>query len=359
MSEKNIYVTQPYLPNIDRYKSYVDTIFQNKYLTNSGPLVKKLEKRLADYLWVKNIILVSNGTLALQISFKALNLKGNVITTPFSFVATTSSLVWQGLNPVFVDIDKDSLNINPELIEENIDSNTSAILATHVFWNTCNVEEIEKICRKNNIKTIYDAAHSFGSTYRGENVLNYGDISILSFHATKIFHTIEGWAIIVNDDEIADQVRKMVNFWIDQEGTINEVWINSKMNEFQAAMGLCVLDEINTISYEREKIGKYYDHKINDSIWRQYFSWETKRNFSYYPIICKSEENLQKLIDDLHQKNIFPRRYFYPSLNQLPYVTYIEMAVSEDISKRILCLPIYPWLERETIDIIINIVNNA
>ena len=311
MSEKNIYVAQPYLPNIDKYKSYIDTIFQNKYLTNGGPLVKELEKRLADYLWVKNIILVSNGTLALQISFKALGLKWNVITTPFSFVATTSSLAWEGLNPVFVDIDRKTLNINPELIEESIDSNTSAILATHVFWNTCNIEEIEKITQTNNIKTIYDAAHSFGASYKGKNVLNYWDISIISFHATKLFHTIEGWAIIVDDDEIADKIKKMINFWMNQEGTIDEIWINSKMNEFQAAMGLCVLDEITTITEERKKIGRYYDSKLHDTVWRQYFSHGTKRNFSYYPIICKSEEILQKLMHDFKSEEDFSKEIFF------------------------------------------------
>jgi len=210
--ENKIFVTRTYLPDIEMYKDYIEQIFKNNWVTNNGMFVRKLEKELKQFLKVKNLIPVANGTLALQIAYKALDLKGEVITTPFSFVATVNSLIWLGLKPVFADINPETLCIEPKEIEKKITENTSAIVATHVFGNICSLEEIEKIAKKYNLKIIYDAAHAFGVTYRGKSVLNYGDISILSFHATKLFHTIEGGALITNNDKLAKKIRKLINF---------------------------------------------------------------------------------------------------------------------------------------------------
>ena len=248
-----INVTKSYLPNIEKYKNYIDEIYKTAWLTNQGPLVQKLEKRLAQYLGVKNIVLVSNGTIALEIAYRALDLKGEVITTPFSFVATTSSLVTNRLTPIFVDIDEKTFNLSPKNIEEKITSKTSAILPVHVFGNACEVEEIEQIANKHNLKVIYDAAHAFDVKYKDNSVLNYGDISTLSFHATKLFHTIEGGALIINDDELVQKVRYLINFGIKSPTEIPHLGTNAKMNEFEAAMGLCILDDIEDIKTNRKK----------------------------------------------------------------------------------------------------------
>ena len=231
-----INVTKTYLPNKEKYKKYIDEIYENGWLTNNGPLVQRLEKRLAQYLGVKNIVLVSNGTIALEIAYKALNLTNEVITTPFSFVATTSSLVMSNLKPVFADIDEKSFNSNPKNIEKFINANTSAILPVHVFGNACKVEEIEQIAKKCNLKVVYDAAHAFDVKYKDRSVLSYGDISTLSFHSTKLFHTIEGGALIINDDELVQKVRYLINFGIKNQEEMPYLGTNAKMNECEAAM---------------------------------------------------------------------------------------------------------------------------
>ena len=239
-----INVTKTYLPDKEKYKKYIDEIYENCWVTNNGTLVQKLEKRLAEYLGVKNIVLVSNGTVALEIAYRTLGLKGFVITTPFSFVATTSSLITNQLLPIFADIEKNTFNINPKKIEKLITLNTSAILSVHVFGNACNVEEINKIASKYNLRVIYDAAHAFDVKYKEQSILNYGDISTLSFHATKLFHTIEGGALIINDDELVQKARYLINFGIKNQEEIPHLGTNAKMNEFEAAMGLCVLDDM-------------------------------------------------------------------------------------------------------------------
>ncbi|MBE0421182.1 DegT/DnrJ/EryC1/StrS family aminotransferase [Pseudoalteromonas nigrifaciens] len=246
-------VTKSYLPNKKKYKTYIDRIYDSGWLTNNGSLLKELEQRLKEYLGVKHIILVANGSLALQLAYKSLELKGEVITTPFSFAATTSTLVWEGLKPIFADIDPNSFNIDTNLIEKNITPETSAIVPVHVFGNPCNVEKIQEIAQKHNLKVIYDAAHAFGTEYKGQSVLNYGDISTLSFHATKLFHTIEGGAVITNDDELAQKIRLLMNFGIVSPVKVNSLGTNAKMNEFEAAMGLCVLDEIDLVKSERAR----------------------------------------------------------------------------------------------------------
>jgi len=235
-----INVTKTHLPDIDRYKAYIDRIYRSGWITNNGALVQELEEKLKEYLGVRNILLVSNGTLALQICYKALGLTGEAITTPFSFVATTSSLVWEGLSPVFVDISPETLNMDPDRIEEAIRPETSCIVPVHVFGNGCDVEKIGQIAKKHHLKVVYDAAHAFGVKYNGESILNYGDVSILSFHATKFFHTIEGGAIVTGDDELYEKAKHMINFGITGPESIVGLGINGKMNEFQAAMGLCI-----------------------------------------------------------------------------------------------------------------------
>ena len=352
-----INVTKSYLPNIEKYKNYIDEIYKTAWLTNQGPLVQKLEKRLAQYLGVKNIVLVSNGTIALEIAYRALDLKGEVITTPFSFVATTSSLVTNILTPIFVDIDEKTFNLSPKNIEEKITSKTSAILPVHVFGNACEVEEIEKIAKKSNLKVIYDAAHAFDVKYKDNSLLNYGDISTLSFHATKLFHTIEGGALIINDDELVQKVRYLINFGIKSPTEIPHLGTNAKMNEFEAAMGLCILDDIEKIKTNRKKVVENYRENLNNIVQFQEQNINASENYSYFPILFKNEEELLKVQKALNEKQIFPRRYFYPSLDTLDYIKPKQICeISQDISKRVLCLPLYMELEKEDQDKIMEIL---
>lgn len=349
-----INVTKTYLPNKEKYKKYIDEIYANSWLTNNGPLVQRLEKRLAEYLGVKNIILVSNGTVALEIAYKALDIKGFAITTPFSFVATTSSLVTNNILPIFADIDQKTFNLDSKNIERLITPNTSAIVPVHVFGNACEVEEIEKIAKRHNLKVIYDAAHAFDVKYKDKSVLNYGDVSTLSFHATKLFHSIEGGALIINDDELVQKARYLINFGIKNAEEIPHLGTNAKMNEFEAAMGLCVLDDIEEIKEKRKDILENYRKELKGLVQFQKQNKNATENYSYFPVVFKSEEQLLKVQKALNDKQIFPRRYFYPSLDTLEYIEpKQECKISRDISKRILCLPIYAELEKDVQNIII------
>lgn len=343
-----INVTKTYLPDKEKYKKYIDEIYENCWVTNNGTLVQKLEKRLAEYLGVKNIVLVSNGTVALEIAYRTLGLKGFLITTPFSFVATTSSLVTNQLLPIFADIEKNTFNINPKKIEKLITLNTSAILSVHVFGNACNVEEINKIASKYNLRVIYDAAHAFDVKYKEQSILNYGDISTLSFHATKLFHTIEGGALIINDDELVQKARYLINFGIKNQEEIPHLGTNAKMNEFEAAMGLCVLDDMEKIKNKRKSLIENYKKELKGLVQFQEQNDNATENYSYFPILFKSEKELLKIQKALNSEQIFPRRYFYPSLDTLEYIEpKQECKISRDISKRILCLPVYYDLENE------------
>jgi len=352
-----INVTKTYLPNKEKYKKYVDEIYENGWLTNNGPLVQRLEKRLAEYLGVKNIVLVSNGTVALEIAYRTLGLKGFVITTPFSFVATTSSLVTNQLLPIFADIDQNSFNLDPKNIEKLITPNTSAILPVHVFGNACEVEDIEQIANKHDLKVIYDAAHAFDVKFKDKSILNYGDISTLSFHATKLFHTIEGGAIIINDDELVQKARYLINFGIKNAEEIPELGTNAKMNEFEAAMGLCVLDDMEQIKQNRKAILETYQTQLDGLVKFQEQNQNATQNYSYFPIVLKDEEQLLKVQKALNEQQIFPRRYFYPSLDTLSYIEPKQYcANSRDIASRILCLPIYADLDENDLNFIIKIV---
>ena len=352
-----INVTKTYLPNKEKYKKYIDEIYENGWLTNNGPLVQRLEKRLAEYLGVKNIILVSNGTVALEIAYRTLDIKGFAITTPFSFVATTSSLVTNNILPIFADIDPNTFNLDPKNIEKLITPNTSAIVPVHVFGNACEVEEIEEIANKHNLKVVYDAAHAFDVKYKDKSVLNYGDISTLSFHSTKLFHSIEGGALIINDDELVQKARYLINFGIKNTEEIPHLGTNAKMNEFEAAMGLCVLDEIENIKNSRKEVYETYQKELNGIVQFQEQNKNATENYSYFPIVFKTEEQLLKVQKALNEKQIFPRRYFYPSLDTLEYIEpKQECKISRDISKRILCLPIYAELTKAEQNSILNII---
>lgn len=342
-----INVTKTYLPNKEKYKSYVDKIYNNGWITNNGPLVRELEYRLAKYLGVKNIVLVANGTVALEIAYRTLGLKGFAITTPFSFVATTSSLITNNILPIFADIDSKTFNIDTNKIVDKITPNTSAIVATQVFGNPCEVEEIQRIAEKHNLKVIYDAAHAFDVKFKGQSILNYGDISTLSFHATKIFHCIEGGALIINDDSLVQKARYLINFGFENAESIPHLGTNAKMNEFEAAMGLCVLDDIEIIHNARKAIAKKYKLELQGLVEFQEFNSKATENYSYFPVLFKSEKELKRVQHALNSQDIFPRRYFYPSLDTLSYIEPKQyMPISRDISKRIMCLPIYHGLEK-------------
>lgn len=343
-----IYVTKPFMPPIGEYEEMLKSIWERQWLTNNGPLVNELELKLKEHLDVKHLLYINNGTVALQIAIKALELKGEIITTPFSYVATTSSAVWEGLTPVYVDIDEHTFNIDVTKIEEKITPQTSAILATHVFGNPCDIEAIETIARKHNLKVIYDAAHCFNTKYKGRSVYEYGDISIASFHATKLFHTVEGGAVFTND---ANLLKKMVyyrNFGHSAPEEFADVGINGKNSEFHAAMGLIVLKHFDEIQTRRKKQFEFYAQKQEGlNVTNQILQKQTDYNYSYYPMVFESEETLLKQMATLNANWIYPRRYFYPSLNNLVYVRSEEMPVSESISKRILCLPLYHDLKEE------------
>jgi len=355
-----INVTKTYLPNKEKYQKYVDEIYANGWVTNNGPLVKKLEKKLAEYLGVKNLVLVANGTAALEIAYRTLGLKGYAITTPFSFVATTSSLVTNGLKPIFADIDPETLNMDPNKIEELITPNTSAIVPVHVFGNGCDVEAIDQIAKKLDLKVIYDAAHAFGIQYKGKSLLSNGDISTLSFHATKFFHTIEGGALIINDDTLVEKARYLINFGIENSESIPELGTNAKMNEFEAAMGLCMLDEMEEVLQQRKDVYKRYETELKGSVKFQKRNLHSTENYSYFPIILKNEAEMSKVQHALNHQGISPRRYFYPSLDTLGYIEPKQYCrYSRDISKKILCLPIYPELAKEDQLKIIGIVQST
>lgn len=348
-----INVNKPYLPDSAKYKKYLDKIWANNHLTNFGPLSLELEERLCEYLGVDNLLLVSNGTLALQIAYKALGIKGEVITTPFSFVATTNTLLWEDIKPVFCDIDAESFCIDVSKIQSHITPNTQAILPVHVFGNPCDVDSIEKIATKNNLKVIYDAAHAFGVSYDHKSVFCYGDISTVSFHATKLFHCVEGGALISKDRGLLEEAKKLINFGL-SNGFPQSLGINAKNSEFHAAMGLCVLDDMDMILQERQRVWEYYYHQLKDSFCMQKIKEGANNNFHYFPILFEKEEKLLEAMKSLNDKNIFPRRYFYPTLNHLDFAPSLQdCPVSEDISSRILCLPIYVGLSQKDQDRVI------
>jgi dTDP-4-amino-4,6-dideoxygalactose transaminase len=358
MNKKIIPVTKSFLPPIEEYMAQVKRAYDNEWLTNRGELVQELEKKLTDYLELKDskILCMNNGTIPLQIALKLFGNGGEIITTPFSYVATTAAIVWENCTPVFVDIDPEYLTIDETKIEAAISDNTTCILATHVFGNPCNIEEIERIAKKHNLKVIYDAAHCFGVKYKGKSIFEYGDISTCSFHATKLFHTGEGGAIFCKNEDNFRQI-----FLSHAFGHIGDEYfrlgINGKMSELHAAMGLSVFHYIDHILNKRKdnfnQFVNYIDEKLSTIRIRE----ETLYNYSYIPIIFSSPEHLNRVKIKLEANNIFPRRYFYPSLNTLNYVVKKDnFKVSEGISNRILCLPNYFELTKDEIQNIAELI---
>jgi dTDP-4-amino-4,6-dideoxygalactose transaminase len=356
-------VTKTFLPPISEYQAILSRAWDKQWITNRGELVLELEEKLKSHLGVGNIIITNNGTIPLQIAIKALGLCGEIITTPFSYVATTASVIWENCTPVFVDIDSEYLTIDEKKIEASITLKTSAILATHVFGNPCNVEMIESIAKKHKLKVIYDAAHCFGVNYRNQSIFNFGDISTCSFHATKLFHTGEGGAMFCNDDKLNHKLFYSHNFGHNGPLSFYGLGINGKISELQAAMGLAVFPYIDRIVLSRKKIVDYYNNNLTNVLLQKLKIREnTSWNYSYYPVIFKTEKLLLLVMEALNKENIFPRRYFYPSLNRIPYTNGASMPISESIAERIICLPLFHGLSethQETIcKIITSVVEN-
>lgn len=353
-----INVTKTFLPTIEAYQSYLNRAWEKVWLTNRGELTLELEQRIKNNYQINNIIITNNGTIPLQIALKLLGNQGEIITTPFSYVATTSAIIWENCKPVFVDIHPEYLSIDETKIEDAITPNTTAILATHVFGNPCHVEAIEKIAKKHNLSVIYDAAHCFGVTYKNNSIFNFGDVSTCSFHATKIFHTGEGGAMFCNDENLYHKLYYSHNFGHNGPLDFHGLGINAKISELQSAMGLAVFDHLDFIFSERKKVVDFYLENLDfTTISTMKIRENTQWNYSYFPVIFNSEEELLKVQQQLNEAEIFPRRYFYPSLNKIDFVNGEEMPISESIASRILCLPLYVGLTEEELQLIVNLIN--
>jgi dTDP-4-amino-4,6-dideoxygalactose transaminase len=352
-----INVTKTFLPSFEEYASILKRAWDKGWITNNGELVLELEQSLRDCLDVKNLQFTCNGTIVLQMALKALDITKEVITTPFSYVATTNAILWEGCTPVFVDIDPATFCIDPNKIEAAITENTQAILATHVYGLPCNIEKIASIAANHNLKIIYDGAHAFGCSYKRKSLLSYGDVATCSFHATKLFHTVEGGCIICNDDETANKLMLFRQFGHIYDDYFS-VGINAKNSEFHAAMGLAVLPKVSELIEMRKGVfNAYCDHLdgcgiqlINNHI--PDFEW----NYSYFPALFQDEDTLLRIKAGLSGKGYNTRRYFYPSLNQLPFINEQRCIVSENVSKRVLCLPLFPDLCLDDVKTISSII---
>lgn len=354
-----INVTKTFFPPIDEYTKLLERVWQNQWLTNRGELVLELEDKLKNYLSVSNIIIMNNGTIPLQIALKIIGNQGEIITTPFSYVATAAAIIWENCTPVFVDIHPDYLTIDEAKIEAAITDKTTAILATHVFGNPCNIEIIEAIAQKHSLKVIYDAAHAFGVTYKGESIFEYGDISTCSFHATKLFHTGEGGAIFCRDESLKHKLFYSHNFGHNGQLDFHGLGINGKISELQGAMGLAVLPHMDTILSKRRAAVDFYNDNLDFTKLKTLkIREEVKWNYSYYPIIFETEDALLKMQKRLNDSQIFPRRYFYPSLNTIKYMQADDMPISQSISSRILCLPLSHDFKESDLELIVKIIND-
>jgi len=357
---KPIYVTQPYLPPLEEFIPYLEKIWDNKILTNGGPFHQQLERELCDYLGVKHICLFTNGTIALVTALQALRITGEVITTPYSFVATAHSLLWNGIKPVFVDVDPNTLNLDPAKIEAAITPQTTAIMPVHCYGHPCDVDAIQKIADNYNLKVIYDAAHAFGVQSHCGSVLNHGDLSVLSFHATKVFNTFEGGAIICPDEKTKTRIDQLKNFGHVGELTVVAPGINGKMSEVNAAFGLLQLKHIDQALARRKAIDTAYRQQLKDikGILCLNDAGEKVSNYSYFPILVNADYSISR--DALNQKlkdvGINPRRYFYPLITEFPMYRGLPSAHRENLpiataaSARVLCLPIYPDLPMSAVE---------
>ncbi len=366
-SQKKILVTQPVLPPLEEFIPLLEDIWESKWLTNNGKYHQEFEKQLADFLGVKYISLFSNGTLALISALQELRITGEVITTPYSFVATTHALWWNGIKPVFVDIEPKHCNLDPEKIEAAITPKTTAIVPVHVYGNPCNVEATQKIADKYGLKVIYDAAHAFGVEKSGNSVLNYGDISVLSFHATKVFNTIEGGAVICHDEETKKRIDYLKNFGFAGETKVIAPGINAKMNELQAAYGLLQLKTFDEQITKRKIIADTYRELLTNVEGISFLKDidGVKHNYAYFPIFVDEKKygmSRDKLYEKLKEHNIFGRRYFYPLISNFSTYQGLESArfsnlpVANKIADEVICLPIYPELEIENIKMIVDLI---
>lgn len=369
-SEKPILVTKPALPPLGEFLPYLEEIWDNCWLTNNGPMHQKLEKELAEYLGVNYLSLFSNGTLALISALQALGIKGEVITTPFSFVATTHSLWWNGIKPVFVDIDPDTFNLDPSKIEAAITPETTAIMPVHVYGNPCNTAEIKRIAEKHGLKVIYDAAHAFGVNVDGKSILAEGDLSILSFHATKVYSTIEGGAIICHDEQMKHHIDNLKNFGFRGELVVEEPGINAKLNEVQAAYGLLSLKYVDSYIEKRRSIAKMYREKLSDTtgLTMLHDFPGVRHAYSYFPVLVDEKAfglSRDALYDVLKSKSIFCRRYFYPLISHfetyssLPSAAPENLPTATNVAGKVLCLPIYPELSVEDVNKVVNSIKEA
>ena len=350
-------VTKTFIPDFDEYTHLLRRVWESGWLTNNGQLVVELEQQLREYLGVKHLFLVSNGTVALQLAIKVLGLRGEIITTPFSYVATTASIVWEGCTPVFVDIDATTLCLNADLVEQAITPATRAILATHVYGGPCAVDELARLGHKYNIKVIYDAAHAFGVRHQGQPLLRYGDVSAVSFHATKLFHTGEGGAVVTNDDEVAATLDYLRNFGHADEYHYHGLGINAKNSELHAAMGLCVLPQVARLVAQRRLVSERYDAwLLPQGVGRPVLAPGTEYNYAYYAIVLASEAQLLAVMAALAARDVFPRRYFYPALSELPYVRAGHLPCVAELSRRVLCLPLYHDLALTDVDSIAGLI---
>lgn len=356
-----ITVTKTFLPTLDNYIGYLEKIWQTGHITNNGPFARQLDRELTAYLDVPYLETVANGTLALQLAIRALGLKGEIITTPYSYVATTNAILWEGCDPVFVDIEDRTFCINPDLIENAVTEKTTAILATHVYGYPCDVAKIQQIADKYHLKVIYDAAHAFGVKLSGKSLLSHGDCSTLSFHATKLFHTAEGGAVICRNAAESKRVFLMKKFGHIGEEEYIDMGINAKISELHAAMGLCLLPMIDEIVAARAEICRWYDEYLKDTrIQAPKIGGGLDYNYAYYPVIFSSHDVMMRARQALLDHDISPRRYFYPSLNTLPFLKPSfkrTCPVSEDIASRVLCLPLFAGLEKETVKLICDLLN--
>ncbi|WP_165024551.1 DegT/DnrJ/EryC1/StrS family aminotransferase [Dysgonomonas sp. ZJ279] len=366
---KKIYVTQPALPPLDEFIPYLEKIWDNKWLTNNGPFHQEFEKELAEYLGVKHISVFSNGTLALITALQALRITGEVITTPFSFVATTHSLWWNNIKPVFVDIDDKHFNLDPQKIEAAITPQTTAIMPVHVYGNPCNVEEIQRIADIYGLRVIYDAAHAFGVKKNGESILNWGDLSILSFHATKVYNTVEGGAIICQDEKTKQRIDLLKNFGFKDEVTVIEPGINAKMNEIQAAYGSLQLKYVDSYIAKRREIVMLYNKLLKDIKGIQVVDEmdNVAHTYAYYPILVNTLEygiSRDDLYYKLQEHDIIGRRYFYPLISDFPTYRGLPSAKTDNLpvatkaAKEVICLPIYPELELSDVERICSIIKS-
>lgn len=359
MENKNIYVTMPTLAPLEEVNELMKGIWASGIMTHNGPLVQRFEKECAEKLGVPHLVACTNGTIGLQMAIRALGVKGEIITTPFTFIATVSSILWEGCTPVFVDIDPETLCIDPQKIEEKITCHTVGIMPVHVFGNCCDIEAIDAIAKKHHLKVIYDACHSVGVNYKGQSVFNYGDISVTSFHATKMLNTAEGGGCITLDKELDEKLRRIRFFGFENHADIVEDGTNGKMTEVHAAVGLANLKCLDAALADRKRKYAMYKDALSNDPSLSFQKINGGCNYSYFPVIFKNEETLLKVQAKLNEHHIFPRRYFYPSVNTFTkLVPYVPMPVSEDIASRILCLPLYYALSDENIKRIVDITQS-